>query len=129
MTFNSKKNACAELGSQRNVFCLECDQVEELGVADFSFDDDFGGVSDYQVVTMNCEGRNWTEAMCDVCGTNGEPEVLRDAKGQIRRDENDMALRSTAQKLVRAPKGSDLRVVCESCFKNLQKELDEEAKS
>jgi hypothetical protein len=101
MVFNSKRSAQEELSStESKVFCLECNEVEELKIEDFGFDDHFGGVSDYRVVTSNCEETNWVKAECEVCGTES--------------------------KLIRAPKESDLRVVCEKCWFDVKRELLEE---
>jgi len=114
IVFNSKRSAQEELGSTGKVFCLECNKVEELKIGDFGFGDHFGGVSDYRVVTENCEGTDWAKAECEVCGTDGEAHTSR---------KDGKVVNEPASKLVRAPKESDLRVVCEKCWLDVKAEL------
>jgi hypothetical protein len=106
MVLNSKRSAQEELSlAEGKVFCLDCNEVEELKIEDFGFDDHFGGTSDYRVVTENCEGTNWVKAECEVCGTDGD---------------------EPSKKLIRPPKDSDYRVVCEKCYWEVKRELIEE---
>ena len=68
ITRNSRSSAAEEIQSNPSqVICLECGQVAKLHTLDYGFSDDFGGVTDYRVMTDCCDSTEWTKG-CSSCG-------------------------------------------------------------
>jgi hypothetical protein len=131
MTFRSKASAQAELANwPKEVFCLDCNEVEKLGADDCSFDDDFGGVTDWRVGT-ECGGNNYQRAECEVCGNkNDERDVLKNADGTRKRDEAGNLMYGPATKIMRTPadmeEWTSTKVICTVCLEEAKKEKAEE---
>ncbi len=88
----SREAAQEEAG--RRVLCLDCLNPTEVKVEDYSFDDNFGGVKHFELVSQCCEGEFRSEG-CDYCGSfellikTGEHLLCSNCKREEEKEEKE----------------------------------------